>query len=49
MAEASGLAVRDLPIPAPMLASVAYWRRENSEDPALVWLRGVFGEIATGL
>jgi phosphoribosylamine--glycine ligase len=54
MAEASGLAVRDLPIPAPMLASVAYWRRENSEDPALVWLRGapeglaVFGPGADG-
>jgi DNA-binding transcriptional LysR family regulator len=49
MAEASGLVVRDLPIPSPMLASVLYWRRENSEDPALIWLRGVFGDIATGM
>lgn len=49
MAEASGLAVLDLPIEAPTLASVLYWRRENSEDPALGWLRGVIGEIAAAL
>jgi len=41
--------VRDLPIPAPMLASLLYWRRENSEDPALSWLRGVFAQIAKGM
>jgi DNA-binding transcriptional LysR family regulator len=49
MAEASGLAVLDLPVASPMLASVLYWRRENAEDPALTWLRDVFAEIAAGL
>lgn len=46
MAEASGLAVLDLPMASPMLASVLYWRRENTEDPALAWLRGVLADIA---
>jgi DNA-binding transcriptional LysR family regulator len=49
MAEASGLVVLDLPIPSPMLGSVVYWRRENSEDPAMIWLRGVLREIAAEL
>ena len=46
MAEASGLAVHDLPFEMPPLGSILYWRREKSEDPALSWLRGVVKDIA---
>lgn len=49
MAEASGLAVHDLPFDAPMLGSVMFWRRENSEDPALRWLRDLITEISAEL
>lgn len=49
MAEASGLTVRDLPITAPMLASVLYWRRETTGDPALTWLRGILKDISRSL
>lgn len=48
MAEASGLAVLDLPFDPPELASVLYWRREKSEDPALTWLRRVIGDVSAG-
>jgi DNA-binding transcriptional LysR family regulator len=49
MAEASGLAVFDLPFESPLLGSVLYWRRTNAEDPAMTWLRGVFREASKGL
>lgn len=49
MAEASGLAVLALPGEVPFLDSVLYWRRENSVDPALAWLRGLLAEIAAEL
>jgi len=49
MAETSGLAVLDLPFTLPAFASVLYWRRENSEDPALSWLRGVIMDVSRGL
>lgn len=49
MAEASGLAVFDLPFESPLLGSVLYWRRTSAEDPAMTWLRGVFREASKGL
>ncbi|MFN3913048.1 LysR family transcriptional regulator [Hyphomonas sp.] len=46
LAREAGLAVLDLPFAVPSLASVLYWRRENSEDPALNWLRGVLVDLS---
>ena len=49
LARESGLAVLDLPFEVTSLASVLYWRRENSEDPALTWLRGVLVDVSGAL
>ena len=46
IAEASGLAVLDLPPEFPALTSEIYWRHENAEDPALGWLREQIHEVA---
>ncbi|KCZ90856.1 LysR family transcriptional regulator [Hyphomonas johnsonii] len=46
LAQSSGLAVLALPPAFPPLGSVLYWGRENAEDPALAWLRGLIAEIA---
>ena len=45
LARLPGLAVLDVPDVFPALDSVLYWRRENSEDPALTWLRGLIREV----
>jgi len=42
-----GLVRLDLPDVFPALDSELYWRRENSEDPALTWLRGLIRKIVT--
>ena len=42
-----GLIRLDLPDVFPALDSELYWRRENSEDPALTWLRGLIRKIVT--
>jgi DNA-binding transcriptional LysR family regulator len=49
MAEATGLAVKDLPFDTPLLGSVLYWRREKSEDPAIRWLRRMIVEVSAGV
>jgi DNA-binding transcriptional LysR family regulator len=46
LVEGSGLKVFDLPFDYLPLESVLYWRRENAEDPALTWLRGLIADIA---
>lgn len=45
MAEASGLALLDLPAEFQPLGSELYWRHENSDDPALSWLRGLITDV----
>ncbi|MBA3069583.1 MAG: LysR family transcriptional regulator [Hyphomonas sp.] len=49
LANQPGIVMLDLPFALPSLGSVLYWRRENSEDPALTWLRGVLVEISKAL
>ena len=44
MASAPGLVTHDLPGVFPPLGSELYWRRENSEDVALSWLRSLILE-----
>jgi DNA-binding transcriptional LysR family regulator len=44
MATAPGLVTHDLPGVFPPLDSELYWRRENSEDAALSWLRSLILE-----
>lgn len=49
LAREAGIAVLELTFDLTSLASVLYWRRENSEDPALTWLRGVLVDISGAL
>jgi len=49
LAENAGLAMLDLPFDIQPLGSVLYWRRENSEDPALTWLRAILKDISRSL
>lgn len=46
LARMPGLAVLSLPDLFPSLDSELYWRRENAEDPALSWMRGLIAETA---
>ena len=46
IAERSGLALLDLPFDFAKPATVLYWHREYTEDPALSWLRGVIHDVA---
>ncbi len=46
LARLSGLSLLDVPIVFPALDSVLYWRRENTEDAAVTWLRGLIREIS---
>ena len=46
LVEHAGVKVFALPFDYRPLDSVLYWRRENAEDPALTWLKGLLTEIA---
>ena len=46
LARLPDLSVLDVPIVFPSLVSVLYWRRENTEDAAVTWLRGLIREIS---
>ncbi|MCA8899698.1 MAG: LysR family transcriptional regulator [Hyphomonas sp.] len=47
LALASGLRLLGLPPEFPALGGELYWRRENAEDPALGWMRGLIRDIAS--
>ncbi|CUS57551.1 MAG: LysR family transcriptional regulator [Hyphomonas sp.] len=49
LAQSPGLVSHDLPGVFPALDSELYWRRENSEDAALTWLRALILDAVTEL
>jgi len=49
LTQSPGLVAHELPGVFPQLDSELYWRRENSEDAALSWLRALILDAAAGL
>lgn len=49
VAKGAGLAVLDLPFDFPSPGTVLYWNRENTDDPALSWMRGLIQKAGASL